>query len=168
MTTSGEHNLGIVLVTGGSGGLASQILELFSQRGCTHLHSIDLRQPRHHLDNVTYHEADLTDMAVIRLIFTKIKPDVVIHTASPKFDAKRDIMYKVNVEGTRTLLKIAKESRIRSFVYRRSASVIDDGKTDLRDANETFPVITGDQQPEFYTHTKVGVLLALCLARTPR
>ncbi|KAB8199177.1 hypothetical protein BDV34DRAFT_207376 [Aspergillus parasiticus] len=29
-----------IIITGGSGGLASQILQLFSQRGCKHLHSL--------------------------------------------------------------------------------------------------------------------------------
>lgn len=45
--------------------------------------------------------------------------------------------------------------------------MIGDGMTDLRGANETLSVITGDQQPGFCTHTKASVLLALCLARTP-
>lgn len=83
MATPGECNLGTVLVTAGSGGLASQILQLFSQRGCTHLHSIDPRQPRHHLQMVTYHKADPTDMATMRRIFETVRPDVVIHTATP-------------------------------------------------------------------------------------
>ena len=53
-------------------------------------------------------------------------------------------MYKVNVEGTAALLRIAKESGTRSFVYTSSASVIsDDGKTDLKGADETFPLVTG-------------------------
>lgn len=151
-----EEQLSTVLVTGGSGGLASQILQLFSQRGCAHLHSIDLRQPFHRLENVTYHVADLTDSAVIRRIFDDVRPDVVIHTASPKFDAPMDIMYKVNVEGTKILLQIAKESGTKSFVYTSSASVISDAKTDLKGADETFPLIPSDEQPEFYVHTKVS------------
>ncbi|GIJ82260.1 erg26, C-3 sterol dehydrogenase [Aspergillus pseudoviridinutans] len=119
-----------VLVTGGSGGLASQILQLFSQRGCKSLHSIDLRQPSHLLNGVTYHLGDLTDVNAMRQIFHGVKPDVVIHTASPKFDTPSHIMYKVNVEGTRNLVQIA------------------------QDADETYPIILGDQQPEFYVHTK--------------
>lgn len=164
MVTSSERDLGTVLVTGGSGGLASQILQLFSQRGCALLHSIDLRQPHHSLEAVTYHTADLTDMAAMRHIFEDARPDVVIHTASPRFDSSVDIMHKVNVEGTATLLQIAKESGTRSFVYTSSASVISDGKTDLKGADETFPLVTGDQQPEFYTHTKVSTVYWLQLS----
>ncbi|RHZ47894.1 hypothetical protein CDV55_101023 [Aspergillus turcosus] len=152
-----EHSplrLSTVLVTGGSGGLASQILHLFSQRGCKSLHSIDLRQPSHLLNGVTYHLGDLTDVDAMRQIFHKVKPDVVIHTASPKFDTPNHILYKVNVEGTKNLVRIAQESGTHSFVYTSSASVISDGKTDLKNADETFPLILGDQQPEFYVHTK--------------
>lgn len=101
--------------------------------------------------------ADLTDSALIRRIFADVRPDVVIHTASPKFDAPMDILYKVNVEGTKTLLQIAKESGASCFVYTSLASVISDGRTDLRAAVERFPLVTGDQQPEYYVHTKVDV-----------
>lgn len=157
MATSEKHYpLGTVLVTGGSGGLASQILELFSQRGCEHLHSLDLRQPSRRLNNVEYHVGDLTCSDTIRRIFGDVKPDAVIHTASPKFDSPNDIMYKVNVEGTKTLTQIAKESGVKVLVYTSSASVISDAQTDLKGADETFPVMLEGQQPEFYVYTKVS------------
>lgn len=143
-----------VLVTGGSGGLASQILRLFSQHGCKQLHSVDLRQPSCPLDGVEYHTGDLTDLEAMRRIFQHARPDVVIHTASPKFDTPNRILYKVNVEGTKTLIQVAKEVGTRSFVYTSSASVISDAKTDLKNADESFPVILDDQQPEYYVYTK--------------
>jgi sterol-4alpha-carboxylate 3-dehydrogenase (decarboxylating) len=155
--TSGERSplsLSTVLVTGGSGGLASRILQLFSQRGCEDLHSIDLRHPLHCLDGITYHVGDLTDSDAMRRIFQNIKPNVVIHTASPKFDTPNHIMYKVNVDGTKTLIQIAKEFGTESFIYTSSASVVSDAVTDLRNADESFPVILDDSQPEFYVHTK--------------
>ena len=143
-----------VLVTGGSGGLASQILRLFSQHGCKQLHSVDLRQPACPLDGVEYHTGDLTDLEAMRRIFHHAKPDVVIHTASPKFDTPNRILYKVNVEGTKTLIQVSKEVGTRSFVYTSSASVVSDAKTDLKNADESFPVILDDQQPEYYVYTK--------------
>ena len=63
-------------------------------------------------------------------------------------------MYKVNVEGTKTLIQIAKESRTLSFVFTSSASVISDAKTDPKNTEDTFLVILGDHQPEFYVYTK--------------
>ncbi|KAF2015610.1 C-3 sterol dehydrogenase/C-4 decarboxylase family protein [Aaosphaeria arxii CBS 175.79] len=157
MATLEQHsvlNQRRILITGGSGGLASQILQLFSQRGCEYLHSVDLRQPSHRLDGITYHQADLTDPNSMHQVFQEVRPNMIIHTASPKFDAPKHIMYKVNVEGTKTLIQTAKKHGALFFVYTSSASVISDAKADLKNADETFPVILGDQQPEFYVSTK--------------
>lgn len=147
-------NLGTVLVTGGSGGLASQILRQISTSEGTTLHSIDIRRPATPVDKVTYHLADLADYGALRTIFERVKPEVVIHTASPRFDSPKQIMFAVNVKGTEMLVKVAKEFGTQSFIYTSSASVISDGKTDLKGADETYPLVTGDQQPEYYTHTK--------------
>jgi len=146
--------LGTVLVTGGSGGLASQILQQVSTSEGTTLHSIDVKNPTKPIDNVTYHLADLTDYGALRAVFEKVQPEVVFHTASPRFDSPRQIMFAVNVEGTEKLMKVAKEFGTQSFIYTSSASVISDGKTDLVGADETYPLVTGAQQPEYYTHTK--------------
>ncbi|RMZ72404.1 C-3 sterol dehydrogenase C-4 decarboxylase family [Pyrenophora seminiperda CCB06] len=170
MPTHNDHSLlnsSTILVTGGSGGLASQLLQLFSQYGCKHLHSVDLRPPHRRLNGVAYHTGDLGDVETMRRIFQNSKPDVVIHTASPKFDAPNHIMYRVNVEGTKTLLQIAKDSGTRSFVYTSSASVVSDAKTDLRNADETLPVNLDDMHPEFYTYTK-ALAETLVLAQNQR
>jgi sterol-4alpha-carboxylate 3-dehydrogenase (decarboxylating) len=148
-------SLGTVLVTGGSGGLASQILRQISTSEGTSLHSIDIRHPTKPVDNVTYHLADLTNYDALRTVFEQVKPEVVFHTASPRFDSPRSIMHAVNVKGTELLVQVAKEFGTQSFIYTSSASVISDGKTDLVGADETYPLVTGDQQPEYYTHTKV-------------
>ncbi|KJX96733.1 hypothetical protein TI39_contig603g00023 [Zymoseptoria brevis] len=148
--------LGTVLVTGGSGGLANQILLLLltSRRVCSHLHSLDLRPPPEPINGVQYHTAGLTDEAAIRQLFESIRPDVVIHCANPRFDAPKHVMHKVNVDGTRILISAAKDSGTKAFVYTSSASVISDAWTDLRGADGSFPLVMGDRQPEFYTHTK--------------
>lgn len=147
-------NLGTVLVTGGSGGLASQILRQISASEETKLHSIDIRHPAKPVDNVTYHLADLTDYEALRAVFEHVKPQAVFHTASPRFDSPRQIMFAVNVKGTETLAQVAKEFGTQNFIYTSSASVISDGKTDLKGADETYPLVMGAQQPEYYTHTK--------------
>lgn len=148
-------SIGTVLVTGGSGGLASQILRQISISEGTTLHSIDIRHPTKPVDNVTYHLADLTNYDALRAVFERVKPEVVFHTGSPRFDSPRPIMHAVNVKGTELLVQVAKEFGTQSFIYTSSASVISDGKTDLVGADETYPLVIGDQQPEYYTHTKV-------------
>ena len=93
----------------------------------------------------------------MRRIFQDVEPNLVIHTASPKFDSPNHMMYNANMKGTKNLIQIAKKSEIQSFAYMSSASVTDDAKTDLRNADETYPIILGDRLPEFYIYTKAHV-----------
>ncbi|KAK1914826.1 hypothetical protein P3342_010815 [Pyrenophora teres f. teres] len=90
----------------------------------------------------------------MKSIFSQFKPDAVIHTASPHFDLKPEIHTKVNIGGTKVLLKAAQESGVKAFVYTSSASVILDPSVELINADERWPLITGDDQPEYYTTTK--------------
>ncbi|KAF1346957.1 hypothetical protein BDV97DRAFT_300271 [Delphinella strobiligena] len=154
-STAVTKSLGHVLVTGGSGGLASQIIGLLLSRSATtKLSAIDLRAPAEPIDGCDYHFGDLTDEAVMTKLFAELKPNVVIHTASPRFDAPKEIMYKVNVEGTKNLVQVAQAAGVKAFVYTSSASVISDCQTDLINADEEYPLVTGNDQPEYYTHTK--------------
>jgi sterol-4alpha-carboxylate 3-dehydrogenase (decarboxylating) len=68
-------------------------------------------------------------------------------------------MFAVNVRGTQTLVSLAKEFGVHSFIYTSSASVISDGKSDLEAADETYPLVLGAQQPEYYVHTKVWFMV---------
>lgn len=159
-STAVTKSLGHVLVTGGSGGLASQIISLLLSRSATtKLSAIDLRAPAEPIDGCDYHFGDLTDEAVMTKLFAELKPNVVIHTASPRFDSPKEIMYKVNVEGTKNLVQVAQAAGVKAFVYTSSASVISDCRTDLINADEEYPLVTGVDQPEYYTHTKVITLL---------
>ncbi|KAL9529029.1 Sterol-4-alpha-carboxylate 3-dehydrogenase [Sphaerulina musiva] len=148
-------SLGTVLITGGSGGLANQILTLLaSRRACSQLHSVDLRPPPEPVTSVTYHTADLTNEVAVHRLFEAIQPDVVIHCASPRYDGSKRAMQKVNIDGTKILIDVAQRTTTKAFVYTSSASVVSDAKTDLRGADESYPLVVGDQQPEFYVHTK--------------
>lgn len=147
--------LGTVLVTGGSGGLASQIIQQVSEFGGTSVHSIDIRHPIKSVNGVTYHLGNLTDYESLRAIFDRVRPDVVIHTASPRFDSPKHVMFAVNIKGTQTLVRVAKEFEVHSFIYTSSASVVSDGRSNLEAANGTYPLVLGARQPEYYVHTKV-------------
>jgi sterol-4alpha-carboxylate 3-dehydrogenase (decarboxylating) len=92
----------------------------------------------------------------MRALFAQIKPDAVIHTASPHFNLKPAVHDAVNVEGTKNLLKAAQDAKVKAFVYTSSASVILDATAELVNANEEWPLVTGEAQPEYYTTTKVS------------
>ena len=96
------------------------------------------------------------------------RPDAVIHTASPHFNLANEILRRVNVDGTKILLKASQAAGVKAFVYTSSASVILDPRAELVNADETFPLVEGKQQPEYYTSTKAWAESAVLAAnRTP-
>ncbi|KAF2869369.1 hypothetical protein BDV95DRAFT_629953 [Massariosphaeria phaeospora] len=164
-------SLGKVVVVGGCGFLGSHIVNLLIERHPnTRVFVVDLRTNtnRNASANISYHDADITDYAALEPLFSQFRADAVIHTASPHFNAKKDILEKVNVGGTKTLLKVAQETGVKAFIYTSSSSIVLDPKTELHNADETWPLITGDAQPEYYSTTKAYAETAVLQAnRTP-
>jgi sterol-4alpha-carboxylate 3-dehydrogenase (decarboxylating) len=120
----------------------------------------DLRTTNNRLPGAEYYEADLTSIESMLSVFQAVKPDVVIHTASAMLTNK-DLLHKLNVEGTRNLLEIAGGARgdwggkCKAFVYTSSASVVHDTQSDLFHVDEDWPLIRGKLQLEYYSDTKV-------------
>lgn len=151
-------SLGKVLVVGGCGFLGSHIVSLIVNRHPqTSVQVLDLRtnSNRNSSPTVSYHDGDITDFEAMKSLFQRLKPDAIIHTASPHFTLAAPLLEKVNVQGTKNLVKAAQETGVKAFVYTSSASVILDPMAELVNANEDYPLIMGDKQPEFYTSTKV-------------
>jgi sterol-4alpha-carboxylate 3-dehydrogenase (decarboxylating) len=73
----------------------------------------------------------------------------------------KNLLYQLNVEGTKNLLEVAGGARgdwggkCKAFVYTSSASVIHDTQSDLMNVNEDWPLIRGKLQQEYYSDTKV-------------
>ncbi|KAK1070964.1 erg26, C-3 sterol dehydrogenase [Friedmanniomyces endolithicus] len=149
--------LGHVLATGGSGFLGHHIVSLLSSRkACDKLTSLDLRAAPKPVAGVQYEQGDITDYDAMLKLLGRLQPTAVIHTASPNAmnNKNTQLMYDVNVTGTKTLIRAAQENGVKAFVYTSSASVIHDTVSNLVNANETYPLIMGAQQPEYYTTTK--------------
>ncbi|WPH00237.1 sterol-4-alpha-carboxylate 3-dehydrogenase, decarboxylating [Acrodontium crateriforme] len=165
-TTDDGKSLGHVLVTGGAGFLGNHIITLLTKRAaCSKITCLDIRPAAKPVDGVDYAVGDITDNETMTQLFSKIKPTAVIHTASPVFNNNnREAMYKVNVEGTKNLLKVSQETGVRAFVYTSSSSVIHDTVSDLINADETYPYIMDDAQPEYYTTTKAKAEIAVLAA----
>ena len=156
MANEEMKSLGRVLVTGGSGFLGNHIVSLLaSRKACDKLSVLDIKQPESPIQGVDYQFGDLTDYESTLSLLEKVKPEAVIHTASPVHNVKsKDVMYKVNVLGTQNMLKASQETGVKAFVYTSSASVIHDSVSDLINANEEYPVVMGKRQPEYYVTTK--------------
>ncbi|KIW20940.1 hypothetical protein PV08_01519 [Exophiala spinifera] len=129
----------------------------------TKVHALDLRCTQHIFPGCTYHEGDITSAEKLLEVFRKVKPDVVINTASPSWEAPADILRKVNIDGTRTLLEVAGgkhgdwsggKGGCKVFVHTSSASVVHDGDSDLINADERYPLVCPNPR-EYYSETKV-------------
>ena len=150
------RSLGHVIVTGGTGFLGGHIVSLLSSRqACSKLTSLYLKPSANPVPGVDYVTGDITDYDAMLKLFGKLKPTAVIHTAGPVHTAgNKEVMYNVNVNGTKALVRAAQEADVKAFVYTSSASVISDTKSDLINADETYPLMMGKEQPEYYTVTK--------------
>lgn len=155
-TLKSQELFGHVLVTGGSGFLGNHVVKLLNKRkACAKLSVLDLKQPANPLPGVEYHDADLTDYDALLSLFEKLKPNAVVHTASPNHTVKdKDLMYRVNVNGTKNVVKACQETGVKALVHTSSASVVSNTKFDLINANEEYPLIMGKEQPDYYTTTK--------------
>lgn len=123
---------------------------------------VDLRTVHNRFEGVEYHDGDITSPEAMLEVFRAVKPDVVIHTASPPMiDGDKELLRKVNVEGTRNLLQVAGGEagdwggKCKAFVYTSSSSVVHDTQSNLINASEKWPYIRGKEQKEYYSETKV-------------
>jgi sterol-4alpha-carboxylate 3-dehydrogenase (decarboxylating) len=121
----------------------------------TKIHALDLRCTRNRYAGCTYHEADITDPSSLSTVFSTVKPDIVINTASPHFDADPAILRKVNIDGTRCLLEVARDCpSVKIFVHTSSSSVVHDGLSQLHGVDEEWP-LQHENKVEYYSETKV-------------
>lgn len=174
MSSDANPALGRVLVIGGCGFLGHHVVNLLlSDYDCT-VSALDLRCVRNrHAESkrLKYFEANITDTERLTSVFEEIKPDVVIHTASPAAQSDDAVAHalfkKVNVDGTQAVVDACKSTGVKVLVYTSSASIISDNKSDLINADESWPVIRGKDQTEYYSETKVCSLsplpLSLCI-----
>ncbi|KAK5987317.1 Sterol-4-alpha-carboxylate 3-dehydrogenase ERG26 [Cladobotryum mycophilum] len=160
---SGEKrgDLGRVVIIGGNGFLGHHIVnQALSSWNTTSVTSIDLRCVRNVNKAAEYHECDITDKQRLAELFQKIRPDVVIHTASPAisgdFKVANELFRKVNVDGTQSVIEACQSAGVKALVYTSSASVISDNENNLFNADENWPTIRGAQQNEYYSETKAA------------
>ena len=154
-----KADLNNVVVIGGCGFLGHHVVNQLVERYTCKVTVIDIRTTRNRRpesDGVAYHDADMTNLENLRSLFESIKPTVVIHTASPIAVAEtpNEFLYKVNVLGTKNVIQACQDTGVTALVYTSSASVISDSVTDLINADESYPVLRGASQTDYYAETK--------------
>lgn len=140
-------SLSSVLLVGGSGFLGLHLIEQFHRR-CPDvaLHVFDVRPLPERLlayftfdpRRVTFHQGDITSEDDVSEAIATSGCEVVVHLALPMHGLPQAVYEKVNVAGTRNLLKVARALAVRALVYTLSAGVIFNGQ-DVRNADELWP-----------------------------
>jgi sterol-4alpha-carboxylate 3-dehydrogenase (decarboxylating) len=147
-----------VLIVGGNGFLGRRLPAMLSNRhpNCR-ITVIDIAPER--ASPYDYYQADITKLTTLIEIFDKVKPVVVIHSATPPIptSGKGDsTFFQVNVDGTRNVITACQKSGVQGLVYTSSASVVHDGG-DLINVNENTPYAREHVDP--YNASKVNVLV---------
>ena len=113
-----------LLVTGGAGRLGAHIIKIFSDSGYS-VKAFDLPQVNwgqlENLNHVELFPGDITDPSVVSKACSDV--DTIIHLAAilpPQSELNGELAMKVNVEGTRNLLKYIDEKTV--FILASSIS----------------------------------------------
>ena len=137
-----------ILVTGGTGFVGSYVLRSLINKGYKNVFCLKRKSSNVELlspieKEISFIEGDLNDIPSLEAAIDQV--DIVIHCAAiVSFKAKdRDLMMKVNVEGTANLVNICNSKDIEKFVYissiaslgRNESGKIIDEKTDWVDSN---------------------------------
>ncbi|MFN7133540.1 MAG: NAD-dependent epimerase/dehydratase family protein [Myxococcales bacterium] len=119
----------VTVVTGATGFLGKRVCELLAERGerCVAVGRNFTRFPELDASLCRRQVADLGDDAALREACRGA--DTIIHSAALSTPwGRREAFLQTNVEGTRRLLRIAKESGVRRFVHVSSSSVVFTGE----------------------------------------
>jgi len=104
------------LVTGASGFIGNALVKKLVKEGYFVKALYHKNKPEKNLKNVEYVKCDITNPDKIKNVLDDV--DVVFHCAAIVKDyGPKDIFYKVNVNGTKNLVKISKRKKIKKFIF---------------------------------------------------
>ncbi|KAL2077822.1 hypothetical protein ACEWY4_027326 [Coilia grayii] len=136
-------------VIGGSGFLGRHLVENLLERGYT-VTVFDI-QRRYELPGVVFHEGDLCNKQALLAVLQDVP--LVFHCASPApASDDRGLFQRVNVDGTRTVIRVCQEVGVQKLVLTSSASVVFEG-TDIKNGKEDLPY--AKKPIDYYTETKI-------------
>ncbi|OGM93282.1 hypothetical protein A2333_02805 [Candidatus Wolfebacteria bacterium RIFOXYB2_FULL_49_7] len=153
-----------ILVTGGAGFIASHIVDAYLAKGYSVVIVDDLSKgfKKNLNPKAKFYKTDITDLAALRRVFRKERPDIVNHHAAIAVVAEsmRDPIptMESNVIGTTNVLVAAGEAGVKKVLFASSAAVYGDPKRlPIREHAPTRPIspyglskLLGEETIKFY------------------
>ena len=129
-----------VLVTGGAGFIGSHIVDLLLEKGYNVISLDNLSTGNNLNDKVKFYKVDIRDSDSLKKVFDENKIDFIIHTAA-QISVSRSVREplldeEINIKGILNLLGLAKEYKIKKFVFSSSGGVMY-GQTNIFPTPET-------------------------------
>ena len=139
------------VVTGGGGFVGRHLVTSLLARG-DEVRILDIAPPPSDLAAATFVKTDITDAAALHEAVAGA--DTVFHNASCVHTKQnqQDFVWKVNLDGTRHVLKACQEHKVPKLVYVSSGSVVYEGK-DIENGDESLPYSSISQAP--YADSKI-------------
>lgn len=104
------------LVTGAAGFIGNALVKRLAKEGYEVIGLIHKTKPKDYEKKAEYVEGDITDIESIKPFFKDV--DFVFHCAALVKDyGPKEIFYKINLEGTKNLVKISEEVGIKKFIF---------------------------------------------------
>lgn len=147
-----------ILVTGGAGRLGTIVVETFVGQGffvkVFDIPQANFEQFSKYSDaQVSILKGDIADYAEVQKAFKEV--DCVIHLASllpPKSEERRDLTLRINVEGTKNVVRLLKESGSNlPLIFSSSVSVYGKTFNEKPPISEDHPLVSSD----IYSESKI-------------
>lgn len=118
----------LYIITGAAGHLGSTITGMLKGQDCEVRGLILPKEQAENTENITFYKGDVTKPDSLRLLFENQQEGevYVIHTAGI-VDIQNDVsplIYNVNVNGTKNIIKLCKEHAVKKLVYVSSVHAI--------------------------------------------
>ena len=129
-----------ILITGGTGFIGAQLVKELKKEN--HQLTLLTRQKKTSTDDaITYKTADLSNPSSLSSAFTDI--DVVYHNAAYAADyGQKQMIYSVNVTGTKIIADLCKKHHVKHLIFTSSAGVygFPNNSTPLVETSEKHPL----------------------------
>ena len=139
MTAAKEQKLPKTLITGGTGFLGKNLIQLLLDSGETGLRVLDLNAPPELAEKVELVQGSITDPKTVAHALKGVKR--VFHLAGKvsRNASDKPIMYQVHVEGTRVLAQQAQEAGVERVVMSSTSGTIAVTEDGEEIPDETWP-----------------------------